>query len=42
MVNEAALKDLRAKLRGAVITPADAGYDEARRIHMNSNVGPTV
>ncbi len=33
MVKEAALKDLRASLRGAVLTPTDAGYDEVRRIH---------
>jgi FAD/FMN-containing dehydrogenase len=33
MVKEAALKDVRASLRGAVLTPTDAGYDEVRRIH---------
>ncbi len=33
MVKEAALEDLRASLRGAVLTPTDAGYDEVRRIH---------
>lgn len=33
MVKEAALKALRASLRGGVLTPADAGYDEVRRIH---------
>ncbi|HXG34958.1 MAG TPA: FAD-binding oxidoreductase [Bryobacteraceae bacterium] len=33
MIKEAALKDLRASVRGAVLTPTDAGYDEVRRIH---------
>ena len=33
MVEETALKDLRAQQCGDVITPADAGYDEMRRIH---------
>jgi FAD/FMN-containing dehydrogenase len=33
MVEETALKDLRARLCGGVITPADGGYDEMRRIH---------
>ena len=33
MIEEAALSDLRATLCGAVVTPGDAGYDEARRIH---------
>jgi FAD/FMN-containing dehydrogenase len=33
MVEEPALKDLRAGLRGSVLTSTDAGYDEARRIH---------
>jgi FAD/FMN-containing dehydrogenase len=33
MVQEAALKDLRASLRGGVLAPTDAGYDEVRRIH---------
>jgi FAD/FMN-containing dehydrogenase len=33
MVKEAALKDLRAGLRGAVLTPTDAGYNEVCRIH---------
>jgi FAD/FMN-containing dehydrogenase len=33
MVEEAALKDFRASLRGSLLTPADAAYDEARRIH---------
>lgn len=33
MVKEAALKDLRANLRGSLLTPGDAAYDEARRIH---------
>jgi len=33
MGTEAALQDLRASLRGGLLTPADAAYDEARRIH---------
>src|SRR5262245_66641652 len=33
MVEEPALKELRACLRCSVLTPADAGYDEVRRIH---------
>jgi FAD/FMN-containing dehydrogenase len=33
MVKEGALEDLRASLRGAVLTPTDAGYDEGRRVH---------
>ena len=33
MIQQAALNDLRASLRGAILTPADAGYDEVRRIH---------
>lgn len=32
MVEETALKDLRPRLCGGVITPGDAGYDEMRRI----------
>ena len=33
MVKEAALEGLRAGFRGDLLTPTDAGYDEARRIH---------
>src|SRR5262245_18733642 len=33
MLTESALKDLRANLRSSVLTPADAGYDDVRRIH---------
>jgi len=33
VVTEAAIKDLRARLRGAVLTPTDACYDEVCRIH---------
>jgi FAD/FMN-containing dehydrogenase len=33
MVGKAALDDLRARLRGVVLAPADAEYDEVRRIH---------
>src|SRR5262245_58512794 len=33
MAEAAALEELRASLRGAILTPADAGYDEARRVH---------
>src|SRR5262249_44558413 len=33
MVNEAALEDLRASLRGALLAPDDVGYDEVRRVH---------
>src|SRR5688500_4095019 len=33
MVKETALNELRASLRGDVLTPTDAGYDEVRRIH---------
>lgn len=33
MVKEAALNELRASLRGGVLTPTDPGYDEVRRIH---------
>lgn len=33
MVKEAALNELRASLRGGVLTPTDAGYDDVRRIH---------
>ncbi len=32
MFDKSALKDLVGKLRGAVIRPADAGYEEARRV----------
>lgn len=32
-MKQSALKDLRANLGGSVLTPGDAGYDEARRIH---------
>ena len=31
-IDQAAVADLRARLRGAVLTPADEGYDAARRI----------
>src|SRR5262245_13485938 len=33
MIKDAALDDFRASLRGRVLTPGDAGYDEVRRIH---------
>jgi len=33
MIKKAALQELRASLRGGVLTPADAGYDEVHRIH---------
>ena len=33
MVGKAALEEFRARLRGRVLTPADPGYDEVRRIH---------
>src|SRR5262245_18363480 len=33
VVNEAALENLRASLRGTLLAPADVGYDEARRVH---------
>jgi len=33
MVEEAALRGLQGRLRGNLLTPADAGYDDARRIH---------
>src|SRR6185503_585331 len=33
MINEAALNELRASLRGGVLSPSDAGYDEVRRVH---------
>ena len=33
MVDETAVTDLRTRLRGGVLTPSDAGYDEVRRIH---------
>jgi hypothetical protein len=33
MVEGTALEDLRAGLRGRVLTPTDARYDELRRIH---------
>lgn len=33
MLSEAALQDFRASLRGQLIIPADADYDEARKIH---------
>ncbi len=32
-MEEATVSELRAGLRGKVLTPSDAGYDEARRIH---------
>ena len=32
-VQDEALEDFRASLRGGVLTPTDAGYDEVRRIH---------
>ena len=31
-VQAGSIEDLRASVRGSVITPADAGYDEARRV----------
>jgi FAD/FMN-containing dehydrogenase len=33
MIDGAVVKDLRASLRGSVLTPNDAAYDETRRIH---------
>ena len=33
MLNENSIKELRASLRGAVIEPDDAGYDDARRVY---------
>ena len=33
MVEEAALRGLQGRLRGNLLTPADAGYDDARHIH---------
>jgi FAD/FMN-containing dehydrogenase len=33
MIQQGALDSLRASLRGGVLTPADAGYDEVRRLH---------
>jgi FAD/FMN-containing dehydrogenase len=33
MIQQAALDSLRANLRGGVLTPADAGYEEVRRLH---------
>lgn len=33
MIEQAGVDDLRASLRGGVLTPADAGHDEVRRIH---------
>ena len=33
MINETALNELRASLRGGVLSPTDAGYDEVRRVH---------
>jgi FAD/FMN-containing dehydrogenase len=33
MLEEAAVREFRASLRGNVLTPSDPGYDEARRIH---------
>jgi FAD/FMN-containing dehydrogenase len=33
MIKEAALDQLRATLAGPVLTPPDAGYDDARRVH---------
>ena len=33
MIQQSALDSLRASLRGGVLTPADAGHDEVRRLH---------
>jgi FAD/FMN-containing dehydrogenase len=33
MLDERALNDLRARLRGSVLTAEDAAYDETRRVH---------
>jgi len=33
MINEKAVQDFRKRLKGEVLAPADAGYDEARRIY---------
>lgn len=33
MLSTAALEDFRVSLRGQLILPADAGYDEARKVH---------
>jgi FAD/FMN-containing dehydrogenase len=33
MDDKGAIENLRAHLRGSVLTPTDAGYDEGRRIH---------
>src|SRR5258705_11726923 len=33
MVNDAAIANLRASLRGEVITPSDPGYETARKVY---------
>ena len=33
MVNDAAVSAFRSRVRGAVITPADAGYDDGRKVY---------
>ncbi len=33
MIQEVVLNEFRARLRGSVLTPAEAGYDEVRRLH---------
>ena len=33
MISTAALGDLRARLRGAALTPGDPEYDRARRVY---------
>jgi hypothetical protein len=33
MVNDATVSAFRSRVRGAVITPADAGYDDARKVY---------
>ena len=33
MISESALQEFRTRLRGQLVSPKDADYDDARRIH---------